>query len=131
MYLDEEFYPDALDEDAGSPAFGIGVQYADFGFLAIFYLAFFAALKGWLARLFVTRLRVTRHPGDFVMVAFLADISLFPVGGAGWLLPETIIVALLLRLVSCAGADRVFRERIGVRGPITPRLKPMDGVEGV
>jgi hypothetical protein len=37
----------------------------------------------------------------------------------------------LLRLVCCAGADRVYRERIGVRRPIVPRLNPIDGVEGV
>jgi hypothetical protein len=130
FYLDEEFYPEWFDGDTGSPAFGVGVQYADFGVLAIPYLAFFAALRGWLAHLFVNRLRLTRHPADFVLVAFLADVSLFPIG-AGWLLPETIIVALVLRLVSCAGADRIYRERIGIRHPITPRLKPIDGVEGV
>lgn len=131
FYLDEEFFPEWFDADTGSPDFGIGVQYADFGFLAIVYLAGFAALKGWLAHLFVNRLKLTRHPGDFIVVAFLADISLFPTG-LGWPLPETIVLAFLLRYASCFGADRVYRERIRTQGsPITPpALRPVDGAEG-
>jgi hypothetical protein len=128
MHLDEEFYPESLDADAGVPDFGIGVQYADFGSLAIVYLAFFAALRGWLAHTFLNRLKVTRHPGDFVVVAFLAGISVFPVGGSGWLLPETLVVAMLLRFASCYGADRVYRERVRIRPrPIAPQgLNPIN-----
>ena len=61
MYLDEVFYPQSMDMDQGVPDFGIGVQYADFGIFAIVYLAVFALLRGWLARVFVRRLlsRVT------------------------------------------------------------------------
>jgi len=129
FYLDEEFYPEWFDADTGSPDFGIGVQYADFGFLAIVYLTVFAAFKGWLAHLFVNRLTVTRHPGDFVMVAFFADISLFPVG-VGWMLPETMALALLLRYASCFGADRVYRERIRTQRTPPPALRPIDGAEG-
>ncbi|PYX48738.1 MAG: hypothetical protein DMG79_11105 [Acidobacteria bacterium] len=111
FYLAEQFYQEWFDADTGSPAFGVGVQYADFGFLAIIYLAFFAAFRGWLAHMFIRRLKVTRHPGDFLVVAFLADIPLFPIG-TGWLLPETIVLAIVLRLVSCVGAGQVYRERI-------------------
>ena len=75
FYLENQFYPESLDEDAGSPAFGVGVQYADFGVLAIGYLALMAAFRGWLAHIFVKRLRLTRHPADFIVLAFLADIS--------------------------------------------------------
>jgi hypothetical protein len=128
LYLDDEFYPDSMDADAGAPAFGIGVQYADFGVLAIVYLGFFAALRGWLAHLFVHRLRLTRHPADFVLVAFLADVSLFPIG-AGWLLPETIVVAILLRAVSCVGADLVYRERIRLGRPVIPP-RSLDSTQG-
>ncbi len=132
MYLDEQFYPEALDEDAGSPAFGIGLQYADFGALAIAYLALFAGFRGWLAHIFVKRLKLTRHPGDFIVVAFLADISLFPIG-AGWLLPETIIVAILIRYASCLGADPVYRERIRPKLPrfAVRSLHPNDRAEGM
>ncbi len=132
LYLDEQFYPESIDLDAGAPAFGVGVQYADFGFLAIVYLALFAALRGWMAHLFVNRLRTTRHPGDFVMVLFLADISLFPVGGTGWLLPETVVLALLLRYASCIGSERVYRERLISRPRLAPAsILPSNGTETI
>jgi hypothetical protein len=118
MYLDEIFYPEWLDEDVGAPSFGVGVPYADFGVFAVVYLAFFAGLRGWLARIFVNRVRLTRHPADFYLLAFFADISLFSVGGVGWLLPEAIVVAALLCMTSCFGAEKVYRERIVSR----PRL---------
>ena len=126
FYLDAEFFPGSMDRDQGVPAFGIGVQYADFGWLAIVYLAVFAALKGWLARIFVDRLAQTRHPADFVMVAFLADIALFPIG-VGWPFPETLLVALGLRFLSSVGANKVYRERILPRPPVLPH----PGLEGV
>ncbi len=107
--LAEEFYPESFDRDMGSPAFGIGAQYADFGSLAIVYLALCGLFRGWLARVFVNRLKVTHHPSDFFMVAFLADIGLFPIG-TGWLLPEALAVALFLRFVSRIGAPTVFRD---------------------
>src|SRR5882672_11482879 len=47
LYLDEVFYPDQLDADAGAPSFGMGMQYADFGALAIVYLALCGLLRGW------------------------------------------------------------------------------------
>jgi hypothetical protein len=115
LYLDDQFFPESMDLDAGSPDFGIGVQYADFGVFAIAYLAVFAILRGWLARIFVSRLRSSSHPADFVLVAFLADISLIPVGGIGWLLPEAVFLALLLRFASTFGADKIYRERIRFR----------------
>src|SRR5438477_4643497 len=108
--LAEEFYPEWFDKDTGSPAFGVGLQYADFGSWAIVYLAFMAALRGWLARIFVNRLKVTRHPADFFVVVFLADVSVFPLG-VGWLVPEALVVALFLRWASSVGAEKVYRER--------------------
>jgi hypothetical protein len=122
LYLDEEFYPLSMDADEGAPDFGIGVQYADFGVLAIVYLAVFAMLRGWLARIFVSRLSYSRHPADFFLVAFLAGISLIPVGAVGWLLPEALIVAVLLRFASCFGADKVYQERIRTKRPFVPSL---------
>jgi hypothetical protein len=108
--LAEEFYPELFDEETGAPAFGVGTQYADFGSLAIVYVAVCGLLRGWLARVFVNRLKITHHPADFFMVAFLADISLFPIG-TGWLLPEALLVAVSLRWVSRIGARKVYRER--------------------
>ncbi len=109
MRLDEEFYPESSDMDQGAPAFGVGVQYADFGALAIVYLALCGLLRGWLARVFVNRLKLSHHPSDFFMVAFLAEVGLFPVG-TGWLVPEALLVAVVLRFVSRIGAGKVYRD---------------------
>jgi hypothetical protein len=112
LYLADVFFPESFDQDAGAPDFGIGVQYADFGIFAVVYLAAFAALRGWLARVFVNRLRLTRHPADFYLLAFFANISLFSVGGVGWLLPEALTVAAFLCIASRIGSKKVYRERI-------------------
>ncbi len=121
--LAEEFYPESFDRDMGSPAFGIGAQYADFGSLAIVYLALCGLFRGWLARVFVNRLKVTHHPSDFFMVAFLADIGLFPIG-TGWLLPEALAVALFLRFVSRIGAPTVFRDTQRSAVSLRPMMLP-------
>ncbi len=107
--LAEEFYPEAYDADSGSPAFGVGVQYADFGYLAIVALILFGLLRGWLARVFVNRLRITGHPADFLVVTFLAGVTVFPIG-VGWPLPEVLAVALVLRFLSRAGRGQTYRE---------------------
>ncbi|HET7213198.1 MAG TPA: hypothetical protein VFL79_06410 [Terriglobia bacterium] len=112
FYLAKKFYPEWFYSDTGSPAFGIGLQYADFGAFAIVYLLFFALLEGWLARIFVNRLKVTKHPADFVVMAFLAGVSIMPFGGVGWLFPEIIVVAFAMRYVSRIGARPVtFRPK--------------------
>lgn len=122
LYLDDVFYPEAMDADAGPPDFGVGVQYADFGVLAVAYLAVFAMLRGWLVQVFVRRLSFSHHPADFFLVAFLAEIALFPIGAVGWLLPEALTVAIFLRFASCFGAGKVYRERIRTKLPFVPSL---------
>jgi hypothetical protein len=120
LYLDDQFFPEALDEDIGAPDFGMGIEYADFGVFAIVYLAGMAVLRGWLARVFVRRLGYFNHPADFFIVGILAGLSLFPVGGVGWFLPEALIVAFALRFASCLGADTVYRERVRTKRMVLP-----------
>ena len=126
FHLAEEFYPEWFDADTGSPDFGIGVQYADFGAFAIVYLALFAILKGCLARVFVNRLKRTKHPADFFVVAFLAEISVIPLGGAGWLFPEALVAAMLMRFFSGIGPGEAYSERIRSRRGVTDPLSTSD-----
>ena len=98
FFLAERFYPEWFLADTGSPAFGIGVQYADFGPLSILYIVFWAVISGALLKIFVTRLRYYRNPADFVMVLFLAEVPLLSVG-AGYLLIEHMLLALLVALI--------------------------------
>jgi hypothetical protein len=132
MHLDDEFFPEYMDVDAGAPDFGIGLQYADFGVLAIVYLVAFTMLRGWLARIFVGRLGKSRHPADFFLVAFFAEISLFPVGGVGWLLPEALAVAAFLCFASRVGADKVYREARKPKSPfVLPSIRPADSAGNI
>jgi len=128
MRLDDEFYPDELDADAGAPAFGVGVQYADFGDFAILYVIFFSVLRGWLGRIFVNRLNFTHHPADFFMVVFLADVSLFPVGGLGWFLPGAFLMVIILRFTSAISGKTTYRERRPAlpAGPDPPVFGPLN-----
>ena len=88
------------------------------------YLSFFAALNGWLAQVSVARLRRTRHPGDFVLVAFFAGISLLPIG-AGWPFPEMFLLAMCLRFASRIGTEKLYREHIRCKS-----IAPSAGLEG-
>lgn len=117
LYLDDQFFSESLDAEKGAPDFGIGLQYADFGILAIVYLAIFEAIRGWLARIFVRRLQGSQHPADFFMLAFLANVSLFPVGAVGWLLPEAFLVVFFLRFASRIGSKTIYRDRIKFSRP--------------
>jgi hypothetical protein len=129
LYLDDQFFSESLDAERGAPDFGIGLQYADFGIFAIVYLATFGAIRGWLARTFVRRLNGSQHPADFFMLAFLANIPLFPVGAVGWLLPEAFLVALFLRFTSQIGSGKVYRDRIRISNRISSSgAAPMDGL---
>ena len=129
LYLDDQFFAESLDAEKGSPDFGIGLQYADFGIFAIVYLAIFGAIRGWLARTFVRRLHGSQHPADFFVVAFLANISLFPVGAVGWLLPEAFLVAFFLRFASRIGSEEVYRDRIRISERVSSSgAAPMDGL---
>jgi hypothetical protein len=102
----------------------MGIQYADFGVLAIVYLAAMAMLRGWLAQVFVRRLVLLHHPADFFILGILAELSLFPVGGVGWFLPEALIVAFALRVSSCLGAETVYRERVRIKRTFLPAISP-------
>lgn len=98
FYLAEKFYPEWFAADTGSPAFGIGVQYADFGDFAIVYIVVGALLSGVLLKVFMTRLKSYHHPADFIMVLFFSGITLIPIG-VGNLLPEHLLIAFAVALL--------------------------------
>ncbi|MGM9476204.1 hypothetical protein ACS5PU_07230 [Pedobacter sp. GSP4] len=96
--LAKKYFPEWYYADTGSPAFGYGIQYADFGVFAFFYLAFWGALTGVLLKIFINRLQRFKTPGDFIVVVFLAGIVLIPLGD-GYLLPEHLITALIVNML--------------------------------
>lgn len=98
FYLAKKYFPAWYYEDTGSPAFGIGLQYADFGDFSIIYLTIWGFITGLLLKLFINRLKKFRTPGDFIVVLFLSGIMLLPLG-SGYLLPEHLFAGFLLNLL--------------------------------
>ncbi len=101
LFLSKIFFPERFEKNTGAPAFGVGVQYADFGVFALLYLAFFGAMRGALSNIFVRRLRKTKHPSDLIVVAFLSGVSFIPTG-LGWYFPEILLISLCVGVVVSA-----------------------------
>ena len=103
FWLAKRYYPEWFEADTGSPAFGIGVQYADFGPLAIVWHAGAQLLIGMLLKLLVTRLRTGPDAGTFVLLLTLLQVQLIPTGSE---LPLVVYycVALVANVFTPGGA---------------------------
>lgn len=93
LYLAEHFFPAAFQLGAGAPAFGFGIELADFGVLALPFLLLESFLGGMLLNIFMKSLRRHQGPGDFIMVLFASGLPVIPLSGA-FLLPESLILAI-------------------------------------
>lgn len=96
--LAERYYPDWFDSDTGSPSFGIGFQYADFGPFTIFLLMAWYALTAWLAKSLIAILRLRPHPSYFIVLLLFCGIEMMPLG-EGFLLPETVTLAVAISIL--------------------------------
>ncbi|HCT59302.1 MAG TPA: hypothetical protein DGA22_00295 [Acidobacterium sp.] len=96
--LTRRYFPASAWRDVGSPDFGVGIQYADFGPFAIVYIAMFAAFGGWATSCVVRRIRTDPNPGNLLLLAFFSGIQLIPLG-AGYLLPESLVLAFGVQAV--------------------------------
>jgi hypothetical protein len=98
LYLAEHFYPDSFQRGAGSPAFGFGIELADFGVLALPILLLESFLGGMLLNMFMKSLRRHQSPGDFMLVLFATGMPVIPLPGA-FLLPEMLILAIAANIL--------------------------------
>jgi hypothetical protein len=98
LYLAEHFFPDAFQSDKGAPAFSFGIEFADFGVLALPILLVESLFGGMLLKMFMTGLRRNRDPGSFVLVLFAAGLSLLPLPGT-FLLGESLVLAVAVNLL--------------------------------
>ena len=96
FYLAEHYYPEWFDADAGAPAFGFGVTYADFHQWAILYILFTSLGVGILLRLYFNRLRAHHSPGDFIMVVFLSGTPLIELGAGYQFIPHLILSIIVM-----------------------------------
>jgi oligosaccharide repeat unit polymerase len=104
--LAKEYFPTAYNDDQGVPSFGVGIFYADFSFFAIPFLVLANIIGGTLAKIFHDRLKVYRNPLDFIVYVFMCGVTLIPLG-AGYLLPEHLMMSILIYFMCRIGKIRV------------------------
>ncbi|WP_158301064.1 O-antigen polymerase [Janthinobacterium sp. BJB426] len=97
--LAKTFYPEWFENDSGSPSFGIGGIWADFGIFSIFYFLFWAILLGVLFKTLAVKLKENSNMGLFILVLFFMGIDLIPLG-TGYLVVEHLFLAIIISLIS-------------------------------
>lgn len=95
--------------DVGSPDFGVGIPYADFGPFALVYIGILAIFNGLAVSCVVRKLKTDPNPGNLVLLVFFSGIQLIPLG-VGYMLPETILLSWFT-----VSLTRLPRLRIGAR----------------
>lgn len=105
FYLAEHFYPDAFAADVGAPAFSNGAWYADFGVMSLPLQLATGFLSGMMLKMFMVSLKRHQTPGDFIMVLFASGTPLISLG-ATFLLPESLLIAIIANLMYCVRLKR-------------------------
>jgi hypothetical protein len=115
-----KYFPGWFYNDTGSPAFGIGEQYADFGPFSIVVLCLGGLIQGWFARSAVYWVRSQPSAGAFIVLLFFAGIAILPLG-TGYLLPESLLAA---EITSFLTSGRLHRFLIAPARTTTPVANP-------
>jgi hypothetical protein len=92
FFLSQSYFPEAFELDQGVPALGVGLQFADYKWLALPMLCLGALFMGLVTKRYIVALRKFQHPGDFIVLMFLSGVTLLPLG-VGFFLPEHILIA--------------------------------------
>lgn len=119
FWLTSRYAPERFEAATGSPDFGLGVLYADFGPFAIAYHVLGQLLAGMLLKLLATRLRGRADAGTFVLFLVFMGVPLIPVGGSGVPLLIYYLIAHAA-IVFSRGQPPSFAEaaRAHVTGPV-------------
>jgi hypothetical protein len=96
--LAEIYSPANSRAAAGTVAFDVGVQYADFGPFACLYLCILAAGTAWSVSIAVTYLKRSPTVGGFLIVLYLSGVNIFPVS-APFFLFDMLLIATVISLV--------------------------------
>lgn len=99
FFLAKYYFPEWFYGDTGSPAFGVGVYYADFREAAFVILFLISLLVGALAKLFLNRMRKFRSASDFIMLLFFAGVPLLNLGTGYLFFPHLVLTCLFVIFV--------------------------------
>jgi hypothetical protein len=110
--LIHRYFPNAASEDY-SPSLGVGSDYADFGPLAFFFIAGYAAVNGIGCCVVIRKLRTDPNPGNLLLLVFFSGVQLIPIG-VGYLLPETVLLSWIVLKLSTFPAIRIIGRRRSV-----------------
>jgi hypothetical protein len=103
LWLAKRYYPERFTLNTGAPAFGIGLQYADFGVFSIFYVATAWLLTGMFMKVLVAKLRIRPDAGTFFLLLVMLNVTLIPAGAA---VPLIFYYACAL-VIRCLSRDRL------------------------
>lgn len=91
FFLAERYYPERFALGTGAPAFGIGVGYADFGFVSLVINFLYSMLLGFVAKILVGNLKIRPDPAAFFLLLCLIGVPLIPLG-----VPISVIVFYII-----------------------------------
>lgn len=82
FWLARRYYPEWFQAESGAPAFGVGLEYADFNVFALPWYALTNFLLGAFLKIVVSRMRLARDGGTFILLLGLMGVPLMPTGAA-------------------------------------------------
>ena len=99
FYLSEIYYPEWFYMDSGSPAFGNGTYFSDFGYYFFLYLAIVSFIFGYLLRLFFNSTKKFKTIFYFIIYLALAWSPIIDTAVGSPLIPNLLVTLLLAILV--------------------------------
>lgn len=104
FWLARRYYPEWFQAETGAPAFGVGLEYADFKLFALPWYAITHFLLGVLLKIVVSRIRLAGDGGTFILLLGLLGAPLMPTGAS----TPFLFFYILAHIVGmfCLGAPR-------------------------
>jgi hypothetical protein len=101
--LAQQYYPQWFMLDQGSPSFGIGIYFADFGWLAFVIYPLSQFVIGYLLARCLNRLETRPNVFYFIMSVYFSGNNLFSSGSGNYAIEHAVIGLAVLTLLRIAG----------------------------
>ncbi len=114
--LAQQYFPQWFLLDQGSPSFGIGIYFADYGWFAFIIYPFVQYLVGIMLGFSLRKLIIKPNIFYFVMATYLSGNNLLASGSGNYLVEHAVIGMALMLMLPFFGA-RNLRGKIPVSEP--------------